>query len=197
MNKPLIFAIRGVVGFGLAGAIILYTLVWMLTDRVPWSEPPPWLAITMPLGMTLLAGAVGAAVLTFGIAHWKRATVGFALSCFPAMLISVYTTAIIANANLGSVKFGCAALGWGVGFALFGGIGGVCLRRDLAWPGAIAFGMPGAFFGLLGMLAPDPAMALLLVAAPLAMGAGIFGIALGWPVSATNPVAFPTPPPRD
>jgi hypothetical protein len=197
VKKPFIFAIRGMVGFGMTGVIVMYTLMWMLIDRLPGSEIPPWLAIAAPLGTTLLAGAGGAFVLTFGIAHWKRATLGFALSCIPTVVISFYTTGVIAYASLGSIRFGCAALGWGVGFALLGGIGGFCLRRDLAWPGAVAFGMPGAFFGLLGMLVPDPVMALLLIAAPLAMGGGIFGIALGWPVLAKNPVAFPTPPPPD
>jgi hypothetical protein len=111
MKKPLIFAIRGAVGFGLTGAIMMYTLLGMLIDRVPGSDPPLWLAIIEPLGMTLLAGTVGAVALTFGIARWKRATVGFALSCIPAVLISFYTTGIIANAHLGSVRFGYAALG--------------------------------------------------------------------------------------
>jgi hypothetical protein len=193
MKKPLIFAIRGAVGFSLAPAVILGTLAWALVDRLPGNEPPRLLAIGIPFAAFLFAGGLGAAILSFGTIHWKRAVVGFGLISIPAvfLVIAVAVPECSSSINV-CFQFCTLVLGWSLGFALFGGIGGLCLRRSLALPGVVYFGLPGACFSILAWKSSDMA-ALFLITAPLAIGGAFLGSALG----RLERDSAPMPPPPD
>jgi len=181
MKKPLVFALRGALGFGLTpvtGAVGMSILIVV----IPFTghQPPEWLSEAISMMVVLITFMIGATVFSYGVAHWKRAALGFGAVSIPAMAVVIGSTAAANNSpGGGMLKFCVCILGWGVGFALFGGIGGLCLHRKLGLSGAVFFGLPGACLAALGWEAPTTVLLLLLTVPTLVIGGAFLGRELG------------------
>lgn len=133
------------------------------------------------IGWFCMTGAVGALVLLYGTAHWKRATVGFGVSFVPISLAMLFLPLVIWGFGESHTnEFGAGPVAvWLIGHALYGGIGGCCKCRELALPGAVAFGLPELFFFVAALLAANLEIMGFAVIFALPIGGALFGFVVG------------------
>ncbi len=151
MKKPLIFAIRGALGFSLTTFLLFRGNSWLYRhDELDWEST------SMIFAYIFLAGLLGGTLLFFGGAHWKRATVASGTGLFIAFFTFSVIQCIPLGAGTGIIHkaIWIVVLGveWGIGHALFGGICGYSKHPALAKPGVIAFGLPALLFGVLAAI---------------------------------------------
>ncbi len=143
MKKPLSFAIRGAVGFGLA---IFFKDVGYVMAAFG--------AAAISIGVYCLGFMSAAAVLFYGTSHWKRATLGFALTYVIITTAAKQIAIEFLPSGNGVLSLAADLLFTLFIFAIIGGVGCCWKSVDLALPGAVAFALPTLFFGLFVRMAP-------------------------------------------
>jgi hypothetical protein len=94
----------------------------------------------------------------------------------------------------GKPDYSWGATGFGIGFALGGGLGGLSIRRELSVIGGLAFGITGALWGLIvfwleGQTIGRPLSSILayfgivMFIFPYLLGGALFGAAVGYMVT--------------
>ncbi len=184
MNPILSTSLRGAIGFGIGGVLVALAEISFFSSSYEASPPIYYLFIAY-----FLCGALGAIILTWGPEPSFGGAAGFGCG-FVIAAFAVFFTMLSLQASAGP-DYAWGAAGCGIGFAVGGGLGGLCIAPRLAIPGALSFGVSGALWGLMmfwaigtkgGAELPSAVAGLvgiLAIALPFMIGGALFGAAVG------------------
>ncbi len=155
MKKPLIFALRGAAGFGLPTLFIYGAVSLPLSTMAAQNRAGTVLLLSM-LGCLFLAGMLAApVVLYYRTEHWVRASLGFVLFSVPASVAladAIWTAKNIGHGGGNSGEAISVVAIYGIGPAVYMGIGASFKRLDLALRASVAFAVPGLILASVLML---------------------------------------------
>ena len=178
------YSLRGGIGFGIGGLLVALA-EWFFFSNSYETSPP----IYFLFGAWFMCGALGAIILTWGPEPSFGGAAGFGCG-FVITSFAVFFTMISLQASAGP-EYAWGATGCGIGFAVGGGLGGLCIGPRFAIPGALSFGASGAVWGLMmfwfsgqkgEMQLPSIAASLvgiLAIAFPFLVGGALFGAVVG------------------
>jgi hypothetical protein len=185
MDPVLSFSLRGAIGFGIGGVLVaLAELSFFISS---YEAAPPIYYIFFAY---FLCGALGAIILTWGPEPSFGRAAGFGCG-FVITACMVFFTMLSLQASAGP-EYAWGAAGCGIGFAVGGGLGGLCIGPRFAIPAALSFGVSGALWGLMIFWAvgergeaPLPSAAaglvsILAIALPFLIGGALFGAVAGF-----------------
>ncbi len=180
MGKSVLQSVlRGGLGFGAGG--VLAAILMAAAMSTPMLHLPR-LAFFLMLGAYFSGGAVGAAAMTWGWCERPeitRAAIGFGGGFTVAGLAALFVSISIQGGGKPEVLYG--VVGFGLPYAIAGAAGAAFISIRYALPGAIAFGVGGAWGGYLLFTAAGHASALIPAAAlggllsPHLLGGALFG----------------------